>query len=147
MKKLLFLLTICMCFNACNNGETERLAKENEELKAQLSELNQLKQNQLPSSPITTAEKDQISFPQNTETIAKTKAQQVVKDYLMAGTAKERAAFVLNPKEELPRMEKTYKGQNLSWSIKEFKFLEDKQFGDYTLVTVEKIYIASHHIC
>jgi len=45
MKKILFLLTVCTCFNACNSGEIERLQKENEALKAQIAELSETEQN------------------------------------------------------------------------------------------------------
>lgn len=133
MKKLLFLLTICMCFTACNNGEIERLKKENENLKAQIAELRQNQQNQIGNSAIKT------TIQTNTDSIAKTKAQQVVKNYLLAGTAKERTAFVLNPKEEAPRMEKMYGDSNTSWENGSFQFGEDRKVDEYYIINVVSI--------
>ena len=130
MKKILFLLTICTCISSCNNGDIERLEKENESLKTQIAEIRQNQQNQIENSPIKTTPQT------NTDTIAKTKAQQIVKNYVLAGTIKERIAFVANPKEELPRMNKTYEDINLSWENGSFEFGEDRKLDNYVLVTV-----------
>lgn len=45
MKKILTILMGCLILSACNNGEIERLQKENESLKAQIAELSETEQN------------------------------------------------------------------------------------------------------
>ena len=45
MKKLLIILIGCLIISACDNGEVERLQKENESLKAQIAELSETEQN------------------------------------------------------------------------------------------------------
>lgn len=130
MRKLLFLLAICICFNSCNNDEIERLKKENDALKSKINESYQMKQNQAEAP--STKMRVQI----NTETTAKTKAQQVVKQYLLAETATKRAAFVLNPKEELPKMKKLYGDVNTGWENGSFQFGEDRKLNEYYIVEV-----------
>lgn len=130
MKKLLFLLTICICFSACNNDEVERLKKENDALKSKINASSQINQNQAKNPS------NQIGTLVNTETTAKTKAQQIVRNYLLAETAKKRADFVLNPKEEFPRMKKLYGDINTAWENGSFQFGEDRKLTEYYLVDV-----------
>lgn len=129
MKKILTILMGCLILSACNNGEIERLQKENESLKAQITEL---RQNQVPNHST------KIPPQMGTDIIVKTKAQQIVKDYLLSETAKERSSFVIDPKEELPRMEKMYKDGNVSWKNRHFSFMEDRKLGDYVLVSIKQ---------
>ena len=69
---------------------------------------------------------------------AKSEAQKVVLQYLLAGTAESRAPFVLNPQEELSRMQKMYGSTDVSWKDRQFKFATEQSGPNGAMVIVEE---------
>ncbi len=69
---------------------------------------------------------------------AKTEAQKVVLQYVLAGTPETRAPYVLNPQEELPRMQKLYGDRDVSWKNAKFKFTSEKSGPYGAVVLVER---------
>lgn len=69
---------------------------------------------------------------------AKTEAQKVVLNYLLAGTAETRAPYVLNPLEELPRMQKQYGNRDVSWKNYKFQFATEQSGPNGAMVIVQK---------
>lgn len=67
---------------------------------------------------------------------AKTEAQKVVLQYLLAGTPETRATYVKNPQEVLPLMQKMYNNRNVSWKDSKFKFIQEESGPNGAFITV-----------